>query len=171
MTASQSFVMVVTDELLLRIKARILYNGVDIKEYDLDSLRARIGAVFQDYHVFATTVAENVMNRQYDPSKDRERVLGALASAGFDVEGRLGERGIDATLTREFDENGINLSGGEMQKVVIASVFAGDYDIFLTISKNAEKTKVFPNTLSFIGVFGVKTKVEKAGKRAKTIRF
>ncbi len=109
----------------------ILYNGVDLREYNLASLRARIGAVFQDYHIFATSVAENVMNAPYEPERDRETVTDALAAAGFDTEGRLGERGIDATLTREFDDEGIMLSGGETQKIVIASVFAGAYDLMI----------------------------------------
>ena len=108
----------------------IEYNGVNAAEYDIESYRSRIGVVFQDYRIFAATVAENVLGDEFNET-DRPRVLDALHRATFD--GKLAEldQGIDTMLTREFDENGTNLSGGEAQKIAIARVFAGNYDIII----------------------------------------
>lgn len=108
----------------------VMYNGHEATEYEINSYRGRIGAVFQDYRIFSATVAENVLGDEFEES-DRPRVLDALHRATFD--GKLAEleRGINTMLTREFDENGTNLSGGEAQKIAIARVFAGNYDIII----------------------------------------
>ena len=111
-------------------EGEILYNGVNIKEFDVREYRKKIGAVFQDFKIFATTVAENVMNGSYDES-DRDTVLSALKSADFTEKLSTLEDGIETQLTREFDENGTNLSGGESQKIAISRVFAKDYPIVI----------------------------------------
>lgn len=108
----------------------ILLNGVDAREYETESYRGRIGAVFQDYRIFAATVAENVLGDRYDDSKEGT-VLEALHRATFDDKLAELEGGINTMLTREFDEKGTNLSGGEEQKIAIARVFAGDYDLII----------------------------------------
>lgn len=108
----------------------ILYNGRDLRDYDIPSLRARIGAVFQDYRIFAATVAENVLCRECE-SDDRGTVTDALRRATFgSTLGKL-EGGIDTQLTKEFYDSGINLSGGESQKVAIARIFARPYDLLI----------------------------------------
>ncbi len=108
----------------------ILYNGIDIREFDPEAWRRHIGAVFQDYKIFAATVAENVMSGEYC-EEDRESVLRALHTADFDAKlSELGE-GIDTHLTREFNEKGTNLSGGEAQKIAISRVFAREHPILI----------------------------------------
>ena len=109
----------------------ILYNGINIKEFDTQEYRKMIGTVFQDFKIFATTVAENVMNGNYNEERDKETVLRALASADFDEKLSELTEGINTPLTREFNEKGINLSGGESQKVAIARVFAKNYPIVI----------------------------------------
>lgn len=100
----------------------ILYNGTDIRDYDLAAYRAKIAAVFQDYKIFAATVAENVAGGVC-AEEDRPRVTAALNEATFgDRLAKLPD-GIDTPLTREFDERGVNLSGGEAQKIAIARAF------------------------------------------------
>ena len=111
-------------------EGEILYNGVNIKEYDPEEYRKKIGTVFQDFKIFATSVAENVMNSPFDQN-DRETVLRALESSDFTDKLSTLEKGIDTHLTREFDDHGTTLSGGESQKVVIARVFAKDYPIVI----------------------------------------
>ena len=109
----------------------ILYNGVDIREYDPAAYRRQIGTVFQDYRLFATTIAHNVMNGDYDEAAHRETVVSALDKADFTAKLATLPEGIDTHLTREFREDGTNLSGGEAQKVAIARVFAADYPIVI----------------------------------------
>ena len=111
-------------------EGEILYNGINIKELDTDEYRKMIGTVFQDFKIFASTVAENVMNGIYT-SDDEETVLKALDSADFSKKLSELSEGINTHLTREFNEKGTNLSGGESQKVAIARVFAKDYPIVI----------------------------------------
>lgn len=108
----------------------ILYNGVNAAEYNIESYRSRFGAVFQDVCIFAATVAENVLGDEFKES-DRPRVLEALHRATFDKKLAELDNGLETMLTREFDDNGTNLSGGEAQKIAIAHVFAGDFDVII----------------------------------------
>ena len=122
-------------KLLLRLydatEGEVLYNGRPIVEYKTDEYRASIGVVFQDFRIFAASIAENVMNGSYDEQTDRETVLTALEAAGFSEKLATLEDGIDTSLTREFDPKGTNLSGGESQKIAIARVFARPYELII----------------------------------------
>ncbi len=112
-------------------EGQILYNGVDIRTYDPDAYRQKIGTVFQDFQIFAATVAENVVGGEYDENRDRERVLSSLEKADFSEKLGTLSHGIQTPLTRQFDDAGVNLSGGESQKVAIARVFAQDTPIMI----------------------------------------
>ena len=112
------------------LSGTIMYNGRIASDYDVESYRGRIGAVFQDYRIFAATISENVLGDEFTES-DRPRVLEALHRATFDDKLAALESGIDTVLTREFDDKGTNLSGGEAQKIAIARVFAGNYDLII----------------------------------------
>ncbi len=107
--------------LLLRLydvtEGAIEVGGVDIRDVTVDSHRARFSAVFQDFQIFSATVAENVALSKY---YDEERVWKALKAAGFAKE--LPD-GLDTVLLREFDDEGMMLSGGEQQKIAIARAF------------------------------------------------
>ena len=121
-------------KLLMRLydptEGEILYNGVNIKEYELDAYRACIGAVFQDYKIFASTIAENVL-ANVDDGTARETVLVALRKSAFEEKLGTLEKGIDTELTREFYKDGTNLSGGEEQKIAIARVFAKPCELLI----------------------------------------
>ena len=113
-------------------EGRILYNGRDIREYDLHEYRNRIGAVFQDYRIFAATLGENVMGGGYEPTPENEsRIRDALESATFTDRLETLEQGLETPLTREIHKEGVNLSGGEAQKVAIARVFVRPYDLII----------------------------------------
>ena len=109
----------------------ILYNGKNIKEYKLGAYRDRIGAVFQDFRIFAATIGENVVNGDYEEARDRQTVEKALDAVGFSDKLATLEKGVDTVLTREFDKSGTILSGGEGQKIAIARVFARPYDLII----------------------------------------
>lgn len=122
-------------KLLMRLydpsKGEILLNGENIKNYRLSSYRNLFGTVFQDYRLFATTVAENVMLRGNITDEDREKVKDALQKSGvYDKIERL-SNGVDSNVTREFDSEGAMLSGGEAQKLSIARIFAGNQEIVI----------------------------------------
>lgn len=111
-------------KLLMRLydptEGRILLDGVDIRRYDLEQYRSRIGTVFQDYQIYAATVAENVVMDEVPPDAD---VKPALRQSGFFSRLERMENGVQTGLTREFDDEGTNLSGGESQKLAVSRVF------------------------------------------------
>ncbi len=109
-------------------EGEILYNGVNVKEYNADSLRRRFATVFQDYKTFALSVNENVLCHEGD---DGEKLLAqqALIQSGVWDKIKTLPQGADTVLTREFDEKGAGLSGGEQQKTATARLFARDFDI------------------------------------------
>src|SRR5690606_6100351 len=121
-------------KLLLRLydvtDGEILLNGTNIKKLDLQQYRQSIGCVFQDHQIYAVQLAENVV-MDNATEKDQPRIAKALHDAGF--EGKLNkmENGIWTNLMREYDEAGVNLSGGEMQKVAISRIFAKNYPIVI----------------------------------------
>ncbi len=101
----------------------ILVNGINIKEYNLKAYRKQFSAAFQDYKVMAMSVKDNVlMGEEFEnPEKTAEY---ALKCAGvWDKVSSLSS-GMDTIMTREFDNNGAVLSGGEQQKIVVARAFA-----------------------------------------------
>ncbi len=110
--------------LLLRLydvtEGEILIDGENIKDVTIDSHRDRFSAVFQDFQTFACSVGENVA---LSDETDSEKVLEALSHSGFS---KPLKNGTDTELLREFDDEGIMLSGGESQKVAIARAFYKD---------------------------------------------
>ncbi len=107
-------------------EGEILYNGINIKEYDLSSYRNSFGAVFQDYKNFALTVFENVIGHECT-EEDKERAITALKQGGIWEKISGLPNGGDTVLTKEFHKDGIGLSGGENQKVSAARLFAKDF--------------------------------------------
>lgn len=101
----------------------ILLNGRDIKEYNLKAYRHLFAAAFQDYKVMAFTIKENVMMRGVTDQDDKV-VIEALKKAGVYDKIMTLPNGINTILTKEFDEQGALLSGGEFQKIVVARAFA-----------------------------------------------
>ncbi len=110
--------------LLLRLydatEGEILIDGENIKNVTADSHRDRFAAVFQDFQIFSCSLGENVA---LDINPDEDRVWDALKHSGFN---KKLEKGIDSELLREFDDDGVMLSGGEAQKTAIARAFYKD---------------------------------------------
>ena len=113
-------------KLLLRLydptDGQIFYNGHDIREYNLKEYRELFATTFQDFQIFGMTIKENsLMGRHYE--KADELVKEALKKAGVYDKVMTLENGIDTMMTKEFDENGAVLSGGETQKIAVARTF------------------------------------------------
>ncbi len=110
--------------LLLRLydatEGEILIDGENIKNATADSHRDRFAAVFQDFQIFACSLGENVA---LDTNPDEKRVEDALKHSGFNKELK---NGVNSELLREFDDEGVMLSGGEAQKTAIARAFYKD---------------------------------------------
>jgi len=121
-------------KLLMRLydvkSGAIIIDGNDIREYDVTKYRDTIGTVFQDFQIFAGSVKENVI-LDIGEHADEPGVLKSLTDSGLiDRVNKLKE-GIETELTTEFSNSGINLSGGENQKLAIARVFYKDAGLMI----------------------------------------
>lgn len=108
-------------KLILRLyepnSGSIFMDDKDIVNYDVTSYQDNFGVVFQDYQIFATSLSENVaMGLNANPQK----VCEALKKSGFEV---TSIEMLNTSLTKEFDENGLILSGGQRQKVAVSRAF------------------------------------------------
>lgn len=112
-------------KLLLRlydpIEGVIYVNGRDIREYKLSAYRSLFACAFQDGTILPGTVRYNVLMGR--DGTDAE-VMEALKKAGIYEKVMNLPLGLDTALTKEFDENGTLLSGGECQKILVARAFA-----------------------------------------------
>ena len=119
-------------KLLLRFydpdEGEVLYNGINVKEYNVNSLRNVFATVFQDYKNFAVSVNENIMCHE---CSDEEKKIAekALRQSGVWEKIQSLPKGADTVLTREFEIDGAGLSGGENQKVSAARLFARNFQI------------------------------------------
>lgn len=96
----------------------ILLNGVNIKEYDYDSYLNMIAVVFQDFKIFSCSVKENVA---FDSSEDNTaNIRKSLKMSGVLGKIEMFEHGMDTQVFKTFEEDGIEFSGGENQKMAIA---------------------------------------------------
>ena len=116
-------------KLLLRLydptSGVIRMNGRDIREYDLHAYREMFATTFQDFSIMGMTVMENVlMGRHYE--NEEELVVRSLKQAGIYEKVMSLPGGIHAMMTKEFEEDGAVLSGGESQKLAVARTFAKD---------------------------------------------
>ena len=109
-------------------EGEILYNGINIKEYDLAKYREKFASVFQDYRIFAMTVAENVLIEEVNEN-NISRANKALIQSGVHKKIQTLPDKENTILTREFDNQGALLSGGESQKVTIARMFAKKFEV------------------------------------------
>src|SRR5213596_224363 len=111
-------------------EGRILLDGVDLRDYDLDSLRRNIGVIFQDFVRYDFVMKENIGVSQVERLGDEERIReAARRSLADSVASRL-ERGYDQMLGRRF-EGGVELSGGEWQKVALGRAYMRDAQVLI----------------------------------------
>ena len=122
-------------KLLLRLydpeKGILYFDDDKYQELGVTSLRDAISVVYQKIQPLALTIGENVLEREVENSIDEERVRTALQRSGLcEKVSTLSEK-IYTPLTREFEENGIELSGGESQKLAIAKAICKDAGVII----------------------------------------
>ena len=98
-------------------EGEILLNGTDIRQYRYDEYLALFSAVFQDYRIFAFELGENVAAESDYPE---QKAVQALENAGFGERLSTLKDGLHTQLFKNFSDDGVELSGGESQKVAIA---------------------------------------------------
>jgi ATP-binding cassette subfamily B protein len=111
-------------------EGRILLDGHDLREYDLADLRANIGVIFQDFVRYHLTAAENIAVGRIEARDDRARIVeAARRSLADEVIEKLPNQ-YDQVLGKRF-QSGIDLSGGEWQKVAIARAYMRDAQLLI----------------------------------------
>lgn len=114
-------------KLMLRLydvlDGEILLDGINIKEYDIDHYRQLFGVAFQDFQVYATSLKNNITGGIH---YDSERLLKVINQCDLSKKVNSLEHGVDTELLKEFNEDGILLSGGETQKVALARALYQD---------------------------------------------
>ena len=101
----------------------ILLNGIDIRKYRYDEYMDIFSVVFQDFRLLALPLGQNVATRQ---NYDAARVTDCLNKAGFGERLAKMPQGLETSLYKELDENGVTVSGGEAQKIAIARALYKD---------------------------------------------
>ena len=111
-------------------EGRILLDGHDLREYDLDGLRANLGVIFQDFVRYHLTAAENIAVGRIEARDDRARIEQAAGrSLANEVIERLPAK-YDQVIGKRF-RTGVELSGGEWQKVAIARAYMRDAQLLI----------------------------------------
>ena len=111
-------------------EGRITLDGIDLREYDLDDLRANIGVIFQDFVRYHMTAAENIGVGQVEDMTNRSRIEDAARRGMADQVVAGLERGYDQVIGRRFKE-GVDLSGGQWQKIAIARAYMRDAQVMI----------------------------------------
>jgi ATP-binding cassette subfamily B protein len=111
-------------------EGRILLDGHDLREYDLDDLRRNIGVIFQDFVRYHLTAADNIAVGRIEARHDRPRIIAAAERSGADAVIERLPRGYDQVIGKRF-RTGVDLSGGEWQKVAIARAYMRDAQLLI----------------------------------------
>jgi ATP-binding cassette subfamily B protein len=111
-------------------EGRILLDGHDLREYDLDELRGNMGVIFQDFVRYNLTAGDNIAVGRITARDDRARIVRAARNSQADgVVARL-PGGYDQMIGKRF-RNGVELSGGEWQKIAIARAYMREAEVLV----------------------------------------
>ena len=112
-------------------EGRILLDGYDIREYAVEDLYSMFGIIFQDFGKYAVNVRENIKFGQVERDVVEEETITAAEQSSADVFINDLPDKYDTPLMRIFEDNGIELSGGQWQKLSIARAFYSDSDVII----------------------------------------
>jgi ATP-binding cassette subfamily B protein len=111
-------------------EGQILLDGVDLREYDIDDLRKRIGVIFQDFVRYMMTAGENIGFGQIEALDDKSRIERAAVKGGADEVIEDLPQGYETMLGHWF-ERGRELSGGQWQKIALGRAFMRDAEVLV----------------------------------------
>lgn len=127
-------------KLLLRFydcsSGEMLYNGTSVTELPINQYRHAFSTLFQDFGIYALTVAQNVA---MDQQVDEERARDALSQVGMEEALPY----LQTVLTRELEDNGLSFSGGQLQRLALARVLYENHDILVMDEPTSAMDVVF----------------------------
>jgi ATP-binding cassette subfamily B protein len=109
-------------------EGEILLNGIDIKKYDYEEYMNLFSIVFQDFKLFSFSLGQNVAAAV---DYDEEEIIDALEKVGFKERLKTMPKGVYTPLYKDFDEDGVEISGGEAQKIALARALYRDAPIII----------------------------------------
>ncbi len=109
----------------------ILINGIPVQNYDVKALRRAIATVFQDFNVFSFTIRENVAIGNFSRFSDTEAIRDSLDFSNFNNERYLEAKNVDLYINKNFESDGIELSGGQKQKLAISRAILRDSELIV----------------------------------------
>ena len=112
------------------VEGRIVLDGNDLRDYNLDELRDAVGIIFQDYVKYHLTASENIAVGRIDDRKDENRIKEAAQRSLADEVIKKLPNGYKQMIGRWFKQ-GTNLSGGEWQKIAIARAYMRDAQLLI----------------------------------------
>ena len=120
-------------KLILRLydptQGNIYFGDNNLKEYPLKNYREKYGVLFQDFEIVAASVAQNIS--MSDGDFVREKADNVLRKVAFSEKFQSLPDGYETQLTKEFTDNGVNLTGGEAQKLALARVLYSSADVII----------------------------------------
>lgn len=137
-------------------EGEITLNGIDIRKYKYEEYMELFSVVFQDSKLFSFSLAENVAA---DTEYDAERVTDCVIRSGLGDRLKTMENGIETCLYKDFDENGVEISGGEAQKLCLArAIYKGSPFIVLDEPTAAlDPISEYDIYTKFNGIVGTRT--------------
>lgn len=122
----------------------ILYNGTDISTICHEEYVRILSVVFQDFRLLAFTIEENIVLNQ---SCDRSKVLDAVRKSGLEDKLESLPKGLDTNVGKDFDEEGVEFSGGEGQKLVTARAYYKDAPVVVLDEPTAALDPISENAV------------------------
>ncbi len=128
-------------------KGEIYVDGINIREIDREEYFKLFAAVFQDICVLPVSIAENISYAVTPQQQDEKRLIAALEAAGLQEKIAALPQGANTPLLTQFNKDGIELSGGELQKLLLARALYKDAPVLILDEPTAALDPIAENRL------------------------